>query len=36
MILNAGLSGLVNYGCDIGGFAGPAPDKEVNTKNGIL
>lgn len=29
MILNASISGLANYGCDIGGFAGPAPDIEV-------
>ena len=29
MMLNAALSGLINYGCDIGGFTGPAPEPEV-------
>lgn len=24
-VLNMGLSGVANYGCDIGGFWGPAP-----------
>ena len=25
-ILNMGLSGVANYGCDIGGFWGPSPN----------
>ena len=28
-ILSAGLSGLVHYGCDIGGFHGPRPSAEL-------
>ncbi len=28
-ILGMGLSGVANEGCDIGGFAGPAPDEEL-------
>ena len=28
-ILGMGLSGCANMGCDIGGFAGPAPDREL-------
>ena len=26
-VLNMGLSGVTNYGCDIGGFWGPAPSE---------
>jgi alpha-glucosidase len=29
MILNAALSGFANYGCDVGGFAGAAPEPEL-------
>jgi hypothetical protein len=36
MILNAALSGLVNYGCDIGGFTGSAPEPEVIYKLSII
>lgn len=28
-ILGMGISGVTNHGCDIGGFYGPAPDKEL-------
>lgn len=29
VILGIGLSGVANYGCDIGGFDGPAPEPEL-------
>lgn len=38
-ILGMGLSGVANNGCDIGGFAGPAPDAELLLRwvqNGIF
>ncbi|MCD8140598.1 MAG: DUF4968 domain-containing protein [Planctomycetaceae bacterium] len=38
-ILNMGLSGVANNGCDIGGFAGPSPDAELLVRwvqNGIF
>lgn len=38
-ILGMGLSGCANMGCDIGGFAGPAPDAELLLRwiqNGIF
>ncbi len=38
-ILGMGLSGVANHGCDIGGFAGPAPDAELLLRwvqNGIF
>lgn len=38
-ILGMGLSGVANEGCDIGGFAGPAPDGELFLRwvqNGIF
>lgn len=28
-VLNMGLSGVANYGCDVGGFWGPAPSAEL-------
>ncbi len=39
MIIGAGLSGLANFGCDIGGFSGPAPSEELLLRwiqNGIF
>lgn len=38
-ILNMGLSGVANNGCDIGGFAGPSPEAELLVRwvqNGIF
>ncbi|MCI9148692.1 MAG: DUF4968 domain-containing protein [Hungatella sp.] len=38
-ILGMGLSGVANQGCDIGGFYGPAPEKELFVRwiqNGIF
>lgn len=38
-ILNMGLCGVANYGADIGGFFGPAPDEELLVRwvqNGIF
>lgn len=38
-ILGMGLSGVANQGCDIGGFFGPAPEKELFVRwiqNGIF
>lgn len=38
-ILGMGLSGCSNMGCDIGGFAGPAPEAELLLRwlqNGIF
>lgn len=38
-ILGMGLSGVANQGCDIGGFAGPAPSEELFVRwvqNGIF
>ena len=38
-ILGMGLSGVANQGCDIGGFAGPAPNEELFVRwvqNGIF
>lgn len=38
-ILGMGLSGVANHGCDIGGFAGPAPEGELLVRwvqNGIF
>lgn len=38
-ILNMGLSGVANNGCDIGGFAGPSPEPELLVRwvqNGIF
>ena len=39
MLMNRGLSGCSNMGCDIGGFAGPAPEAELLLRwlqNGIF
>lgn len=39
MILGMGLCGVSNYGCDIGGFFGPAPEAELFVRwvqNGIF
>lgn len=38
-ILGMGISGCANMGCDIGGFAGPAPEEELLLRwiqNGVL
>ena len=38
-ILGMGLSGCANMGCDIGGFAGPAPEEELHLRwiqNGVF
>ncbi len=38
-VLGLGLSGLANTGCDVGGFAGPAPEPELFVRwvqNGIF